>query len=151
MPSTPLTYTRAKRLRVEQTSAEVKLWGALRNRRLDGFKFTRQMPIGPYIVDFICREHGVVIELDGATHGDDHEIAHDEKRTNFLNSKDLIVCRVNNLDVYQSIGSVLDGIHAVRLSAWPRDLIRPKRGTFSTTWRRDRSRVTAQTVSVPSP
>jgi very-short-patch-repair endonuclease len=115
MPSTPLTYARAKRLRVEQTSAEVKLWGALRNRRLNGFKFTRQMPIGPYIVDFICREHGVVIELDGATHGEDHEIAHDDKRTNFLNSKDLIVCRVNNLDVYQSIGSVLDGIHAVLL------------------------------------
>jgi very-short-patch-repair endonuclease len=113
MPPTPLTYARAKRLRSEQTNAEVKLWGALRNRRLAGFKFSRQMPIGPYIVDFICREHGVVIELDGATHGDDHEVVHDEKRTRFLNSTGLIVYRINNLEVYQNIRDVLDGIHAV--------------------------------------
>jgi very-short-patch-repair endonuclease len=113
MSSTPLTYARAKHMRAEPTDAEVKLWGALRNRRLDGLKFTRQHPVGPYIVDFINREFSVVIELDGATHGDDDQIAHDVKRTRYLNSIGLLVYRVTNVEVHQNIGSVLDGIHAV--------------------------------------
>ena len=64
MNPTPLTYARAKRMRREPTAAEAKLWGALRNRSLGGFKFYRQVPIGPYIVDFINYEWGVVVEVN---------------------------------------------------------------------------------------
>lgn len=110
MKPTPLTYARAKRMRREPTEAERKLWGVLRNRSLAGFKFYRQVPVGPYIVDFINQEFGVVIEVDGATHGDAGEISHDEKRTAFLQAQGLIIHRVNNSDVFQHMGDVCDGI-----------------------------------------
>jgi very-short-patch-repair endonuclease len=125
MHPTPLTYARAKRMRREPTAAEAKLWGALRNRSLAGFKFYRQVPVGPYIVDFINHEFGVVIEVDGATHGDADEVARDEKRSAFLQSKGLHVHRVGNLDVFENMGGVCDGILLVMAERGARDLIRP--------------------------
>ena len=110
MTPTPLTYARAKRMRREPTAAERKLWGALRNRSLGGFKFYRQVPIGPYIVDFINHELGVVVEVDGATHGDADEVEHDEKRKAFLESKGLHVLRVWNADVFENMVGVCDSI-----------------------------------------
>jgi very-short-patch-repair endonuclease len=111
--SSPLTYVRAKRMRREPTKAESKLWGALRGKRLGGLKFYRQMPIGPYIVDFINQEFGVVIEVDGATHSDCQEVKHDQRRTAYLRRHGLLVHRVDNLEVYHALGDVLDGIYAV--------------------------------------
>ncbi len=131
MDPTPLTYARAKRMRREPTAAEGKLWGVLRNRSLGGFKFYRQVPVGPYIVDFINHEFGVVIEVDGATHGDAEEVARDEKRSAYLQSKGLHVHRVGNLDVYENLIGVCDGILLVMAERGGRDLIRPS-GTFST-------------------
>jgi very-short-patch-repair endonuclease len=125
MHPTPLTYARAKRMRREPTAAEGKLWGALRNRSLGGFKFYRQVPVGPYIVDFINHEFGVVIEVDGATHGDADEVAHDERRTAYLQLKGLHVHRVGNLDVYENLIGVCDGILLVMAERAGRDLIRP--------------------------
>ena len=123
MTPTPLTYARAKRMRREPTAAERKLWGALRNRSLGGFKFYRQVPVGPYIVDFINHEWGVVIEVDGATHGDADEVAHDEKRTVFLTSKGLHVHRVWNADVFENMVGVCDSILIVLEKRVARDLI----------------------------
>ena len=60
----------ARRLRKHSTVAERKLWQYLRSRSLAGFKFVRQEPIGPYIVDFACREKRLVIEIDGGQHAD---------------------------------------------------------------------------------
>jgi very-short-patch-repair endonuclease len=111
--SSPLTYARAKRMRREPTEAERRLWGALRGKRLGGLKFYRQVPIGPYIVDFINHKHGVVVEVDGVTHGDDHEVEHDNQRTAFLEATGLLVHRVDNLAVYHHFDDVLDGIYAV--------------------------------------
>jgi very-short-patch-repair endonuclease len=71
----------ARRLRREQTSVERKLWFALRSRRLNGFKFRRQQPIGPYIVDFVSFEARLVIELDGDQHGSTAAVAYDAART----------------------------------------------------------------------
>ena len=110
MKPTPLTYARAKRMRREPTEAERKLWGALRNRSLGGFKFYRQVPIGPYIVDFINHEFGVVIEVDGATHGSVEELAHDQRRTSYLEAQGLRVHRVLNADVFTSMQDVCDGV-----------------------------------------
>ncbi len=110
MKPTPLTYVCAKRMRREPTEAERKLWGVLRNRSLGGFKFYRQVPVGPYIVDFINHEFGVVIEVDGATHGALEEVAHDHQRTLYLEAQGLRVHRVLNVDVFKNIDGVCDGI-----------------------------------------
>ena len=58
----------ARRLRRDQTDVERKLWYALRDRRHHGFKFRRQQPVGPYVVDFVCFEAKLVVELDGGQH-----------------------------------------------------------------------------------
>ena len=80
----------ARRLRREETDAERKLWSELRNRRLGGYKFTRQVPLGPYIVDFLCRPRRLVIELDGDQHAWSDT---DDIRTGFLNRNGYSVLR----------------------------------------------------------
>jgi len=70
----PKLLDRARDLRHEQTEAEKRLWGYLRAKRLQGWKFNRQVPIAPYIVDFLCVEAKLIVEVDGATHGDDYEV-----------------------------------------------------------------------------
>ena len=110
MDKSPKTLARARSLRKAETDAERKLWGYLRGKRLHDYKFRRQFPVPPYIVDFVCVSHQLVVEVDGATHGDAGEVAHDQERTAFLRSKGFEVYRVNNTDVYEGTGNVLDGI-----------------------------------------
>ena len=110
MEKSPLTVSRARSLRKSETGAEIKLWGYLRGRRLADFKFRRQVPIPPYIADFECLSHGLVVEVDGATHGDQHEVLYDERRTAYLKTKGFTVYRVISLDVFNHITEVLDGI-----------------------------------------
>ena len=100
----------ARRLRREQTNVERKLWYKLRDRRIDGFKFRRQQPIGPYIVDFVCFETKLVVELDGGQHADDKNAAADAVRTAFLKSQGFRVLRFWNLDLIESFDGVLDRI-----------------------------------------
>ncbi|MBL0644754.1 endonuclease domain-containing protein [Aeromonas veronii] len=100
----------AKRLRRDATQAEQKLWQQLRNRRLAGLKFRRQMPIGPYVVDFICLEQGLIIEVDGSQHGTQANQIHDETRTAYLNQQGFRVIRVWNNDVLGRLNSALDFI-----------------------------------------
>ncbi|MFM5452810.1 endonuclease domain-containing protein [Aeromonas veronii] len=97
----------AKRLRRDATQAEQKLWQQLRNRRLVGLKFRRQMPIGPYVVDFICLEQGLIIEVDGSQHGTQANQMHDEARTAYLNQQGFRVIRVWNNDVLSRMEVVL--------------------------------------------
>jgi very-short-patch-repair endonuclease len=106
----PNLTDRARNLRRAQTSAEIKLWGGLRKRSLNGYRFVRQVQIGNYIVDFLCREKSLIIEVDGATHGDAHEVAYDTKRTAFLEARGFEVFRVWNADVYENLNGVLDGL-----------------------------------------
>jgi very-short-patch-repair endonuclease len=61
---------RARSLRLSSTDAERRLWRALRDRQLEGYKFRRQRPIGPFIADFVCLERLLIIELDGSQHAD---------------------------------------------------------------------------------
>ncbi|MDQ0349323.1 endonuclease domain-containing protein [Ancylobacter vacuolatus] len=68
---------RARRLRRDQTDVENRLWSRLRDRRLDGLKFRRQAPVDRYIVDFLCVDAKLVIELDGGQ----HTVTTDEART----------------------------------------------------------------------
>ena len=97
----------AKRLRRDATQAEQKLWQQLRSRRLAGLKFRRQMPIGPYVVDFICLEQGLVIEVDGSQHEKLANQMHDEARTAYLNQQGFRVIRVWNNDVLNRMEVVL--------------------------------------------
>jgi very-short-patch-repair endonuclease len=82
---------RARELRTNQTSTEGRLWGELRGRRLGGWKWRRQVPIGPFIVDFYCPSSRLVVELDGSHHLD--QLAYDARRTRFLHERGLRVLR----------------------------------------------------------
>ena len=104
------TLKRARSLRRNQTEAEKKLWGYLRNSSLNSHKFVRQTPIGPYIADFLSFDKKLIIEVDGATHGDPHEIIYDAKRTEYLEHCGYRLFRCYNADVFENLTSVLDGI-----------------------------------------
>ena len=114
---TETSLTHARALRKDDTEAERRLWEELRNRRLNGFKFVRQLPIGPYFADFACRERKLVVEVDGATHGTESEMRHDERRTRFLEEQGWVVLRVGNLDVFTERNAVCDTI-LLALEGW---------------------------------
>jgi very-short-patch-repair endonuclease len=105
------TY-RARSLRRNSTNAERQLWQRLKNRGVSGFKFVRQAPIGPYIADFLCRDMKLVVEIDGAPHSTDAEIASDQRRTKVLAEQGYRVMRFTNEAVYESAEGVLETILA---------------------------------------
>ena len=98
----------AKAMRSAPTDAERRLWHHLRARRLCGFKFKRQQPMGTYIVDFICFDRQLVIEVDGGQHTDLK--ARDETRTAWLQAQGFRVLRFWNHDVLQRRDMVLEEI-----------------------------------------
>jgi very-short-patch-repair endonuclease len=99
----------SRRLRINQTDAETKLWQHLRARQIDGHKFVRQAPIGPYFCDFICRERKLVIEVDGGQHADS---LYDQIRSRFLTTNGYRVLRFWNNDVLGNIDGVISAIEA---------------------------------------
>lgn len=104
----PALQQNARELRQNMTLAERRLWQYLRSRQLNGIKFRRQQTIGSYIVDFVCMEHRLVVELDGGQHAE--QIEYDNKRTEFLNSQGYRVVRFWNNEVLQQTEVVLDKI-----------------------------------------
>jgi very-short-patch-repair endonuclease len=98
---------RARRLRKIATDAEGALWQKLRSRSLNGFKFVRQEPIGPYTVDFVCREERLVIEVDGGQHANSPA---DAVRDKWLAVHNYRVIRFWNNDVLTNIAGVLEVI-----------------------------------------
>jgi tRNA(adenine34) deaminase len=98
----------AKTLRQTMTEAEEKIWYFLRAGRLDGIKFKRQAPIGPYVVDFVAPLRKVVVELDGGQHAD--EVAYDEARTAFLSKEGYRVLRFWNNEALLNTEGVLETI-----------------------------------------
>jgi very-short-patch-repair endonuclease len=104
-----IAFTRtARKLRSETTDAESRLWHALRNRQLGGFKFKRQTPFGPYIVDFICIEAALVVEADGGQHAG--QVEADEDRTKYFEESGYQVLRFWNNDVLLNLEGVLEAI-----------------------------------------
>jgi very-short-patch-repair endonuclease len=103
------TLAKAQRLRRDLTDAECKLWSALRNRQLDGAKFRRQQPIGPFIADSVCQERRLIVEVDGGQHAGN---AFDLRRTAFLESKGYRVLRFWNNEILTNLGGVADVIAA---------------------------------------
>lgn len=101
---------RSRELRNNATVAERKLWQHIRNRQLSGARFNRQVPIGPFICDFVARTPKLIIELDGGQHA--VRTVEDERRTRFLESRGYRVLRFWNNDVLENVGGVLSVIQA---------------------------------------
>jgi len=91
-------------MRREMTDAERKLWFLLRDRRLDGAKFRRQAPVGPYIADFVCLRRKVIVEADGGQHVDS---AKDAVRDQWLAREGYRVVRYSNVDILKNPAGVL--------------------------------------------
>ena len=100
------TERQARRLRLEPTFNERALWKLLRDRRLDGLKFRRQVAIGPYIVDFVCFAKRLVVEADGPM----HDAAADAARDAWLKTQRFEVLRFENADITLYADAVLDRI-----------------------------------------
>ena len=117
----------AKGMRHQPTNAETLIWTALRGARLQGFKFKRQQPIGTYIVDFVCFEHSLIIEIDGGQHGD--EVSKDRERSNWLRRQGFRVLRFWNNEVMERKDDVLESIiRALRENPSPQPLSHKGRG-----------------------
>jgi very-short-patch-repair endonuclease len=101
----PRATTTARELRNSATPAERELWRHLSRSQLDGCKFSRQIPIGPYFGDFVCRSHGLVVEIDGESH--DTRIGYDASRTEQLTAAGYKVIRFTNSDVFERVEGVL--------------------------------------------
>jgi very-short-patch-repair endonuclease len=94
--------SRSRALRKHATDAERKLWSVLRARQLNGFKFRKQVEIDGYVVDFLCSEKRLIIEVDGGQ----HTPGRDARRTAFLQSQGFRVIRFWNHDVLQNLDGV---------------------------------------------
>jgi very-short-patch-repair endonuclease len=111
-------------LRRATTLAEFLLWRRIRNRQLDGFKFVRQEPIGPYYADFVCRERHLIVEVDGSQHFDS---ARDRRRDADLGALGYRIIRVWNSDVLRNIAGVFEMLQT-ELGTAPHPSPLPARG-----------------------
>jgi very-short-patch-repair endonuclease len=109
----------ARDMRRAPTPAERKLWRGLRNHQLVGQKFRRQMPLGPYIVDFYCASARLVVEVDGVSHID---APADAVRDAWIKRQGMRVFRVTNFDVFSNLEGVLIAIEQAALSPPPNPL-----------------------------
>jgi very-short-patch-repair endonuclease len=103
----------AKSMRRGMTEAELKLWNAIRAHRLMGMGFHRQVPIGPYIADFVCSRYSLIVEVDGSQHGTAEGAPYNQARTSFLDSRGWTVLRFWNDDVTRDIDAVCSHIVTV--------------------------------------
>jgi very-short-patch-repair endonuclease len=118
-----MNRAKARELRKNPTEAERVLWWHLRLRQLEGYKFRRQQPVGPYIVDFVCFENRLVIELDGGQHGE--QVAYDTERSAWLRAQGLRGLRFWNHEVLQDIEAVK---RVIREAVLPPPSSSPTRG-----------------------
>ncbi len=115
MPRTDETLLkRAKAMRSEMTQPARELWTALRGKRHDGVRFSRQVVIGPFITDLVARSRKLIIELDGDTHTDHQR---DATRTSLLQQQGYRVIRFGNTEVMQNLEGVLITIDAALATA----------------------------------
>jgi very-short-patch-repair endonuclease len=111
---------RVRKLRLQMTDAERKLWFALRDRRFANFKFRRQVPIGPYIADFACYSARIVIEVDGGQHSDSPG---DRQRDRWFATNDFVVLRYWNHDVLKNLDGVLTSLFSALCDRIPGEVV----------------------------
>ena len=107
---------RRRQLRREASDAEAALWSHLRAHRFAGFKFRRQHPVGPFILDFFCAARSLAIELDGGQHFEDERQAYDARRTRYIAARGIRVVRFATDLIFRERDGVLRAI-AVALGA----------------------------------
>ncbi len=100
----------AKELRKNSTAAEKLLWHHLRAKQIITLKFRRQQAIGNYIVDFVCFERKLIIELDGGQHGEETGLRKDQERDRWLQSQGFKILRFWNNEIFKNIDGVLEKI-----------------------------------------
>jgi len=116
VPKTDTTLLeRAKTMRSNPTPAEYAVWNLLRAKRFARFKFSRQVVIEPYIIDFVARTQRLAIELDGHGHGETE--VYDDRRTRFLELKGYRVIRFTNNEVTSNIEGVAEIVAAALRTA----------------------------------
>jgi very-short-patch-repair endonuclease len=93
-------------MRRVMTEAELRLWNERRAHRLMGLGFRRQVPIGPYIADFACAAHRIIVEVDGSQHGGEAVAERDEVRSAYLAARGWAVLRFWNDDILRDIDNV---------------------------------------------
>jgi len=108
---------RSRSLRRNLTDAERIIWYAVRAHRLNGARFRRQTPIGPFIVDFVCHDARLIIGIDGAQHFEAEHERRDARRDAFLAAKGYRVLRFNNHDVMTNRQGVLEAINAALVTS----------------------------------
>jgi very-short-patch-repair endonuclease len=106
-----LKLARARALRRSETDAERKLWRLLHSRRLEGAKFRRNHPIGPFFTDFCCLKSRLIVEVDGGQHADEDQATYDRRRTEYLRSRGFLVMRFWNEEVLKEPGRVVERIY----------------------------------------
>ncbi|MGE5303194.1 MAG: endonuclease domain-containing protein [Alphaproteobacteria bacterium] len=106
-----VSIAKAREFRNHPTDAERVLWHHLRLRQIGGSKFRRQRPVGPYIVDFICLEKKIVVEVDGGQHN--KRLGYDVKRDEYLRAQGLVVLRFWDHEVLGQIDDVKEAIWKV--------------------------------------
>jgi len=111
-----MSVIHARALRKAMTRYEVKLWLRLRGLTPLGFRFRRQAPVGPYIVDFACFQSRLIVEVDGGQHGFDKNATADRIRDTALETGGFRVLRFGNADVWENIDGVVETI----IAAWAR-------------------------------
>ena len=107
-----MTATIARKLRSEQTSAERRFWLVIQSFREEGWHFRRQSPVGPYVVDFVCKRAHLIFEIDGDSHHADGAVAADATRTAYLESRGYRVVRFTNLEVLSNSEGVWSEVSA---------------------------------------
>ena len=90
------------------TPTEILIWERLRDRKYEGLKFRRQVNIGPYIADFLCKQHRLIVEIDRGIH--DGQKEYDQERDEYLHNRGYRVIRISNTEVLKNIDSVLQHI-----------------------------------------
>jgi very-short-patch-repair endonuclease len=110
----------ARSLRRNATNAERRLWQGLRRKEVAGFRFRRQVGIGGYIADFASFDARLVIEVDGATHSTDEELARDVARTAVLVAQGFAILRFTNDEVFHNLDGVLETIRLQLMELRPR-------------------------------
>ncbi len=110
----------ARTLRRNATRAERRLWQGFRREQVAGFWFRRQVILGRFIADFACLEARVIVEVDGATHSTDEEIARDAARSAALAAQGFAILRFTNEGVYGNLDGVIETIRLRLMELRPR-------------------------------
>jgi adenine-specific DNA-methyltransferase len=116
----------SRELRSSATDAERLLWRFVRNRHMSGYRFRRQVPLGPYIADFVCLRARLIVELDGSQH--DESLIDELERTHYLARLGFRVIRFWNNEVLQQTEAVLESILEALIQACPHPSPLPQAG-----------------------